>query len=295
MTTRLISPLLLATVVVAGAPTPTPAQTPAPTAPATTTTPRPARADGPARPRPLPPRESLRAIRERGVLRACLAPTSPWAIPAVEGQSPTGFSVEIATQLAEDLGVELQLVPTSAPDLIASLFEGACDIVPGGLAATPDRALFLHFSTPIAEHDVEVVGPAGSAATLATLDAATVTVGVVEGSAEQRDARRALPRASLKTFESQSALGEALARKEVQAAVVAAPFSDIAAKESDGALAVLATPLARRRESLAVRRGDLEWLAYLNTWVQARVDEGWLATAHTRWFTSLDWLAPAAR
>ncbi len=273
------------------------AQAPAP-GPAPAATAQPPAADAAARvppadrrPRPAPPRESLRAIRERGILRACVAPNAPWMIEGPEGSRPTGFTIDVATQLAEDIGVELELVRTSAAGLIAAVFEGDCDVIPGGLAATPDRALFLHFSAPIAAHDVEAVGAAGTAT---SLDATTTTIGAVEGSAELQDARRTFTKATIRTFASQAELGDALLKRELQVAVAAAPFAEVAEKLSSGAVASLGTPLARRRESMAVRRGDLEFLAYLDTWVQARTDEGWLAARKAAWFDRIEWLTPAA-
>lgn len=286
MSARLSLALLAATLLTTPATTHARAQAPA--APATTPA-RPATAEGAARPRPTPPRESLRAIRERGVLRACVGPTAPWVIEAPDGQQARGFAVDVARQLAEDLGVELALVRTNTRELMADLFEGECDVIPGGLAPTPDRALFLHFTTPIAEHDVEAVTLTGGAATLEALDAAGIVVGAVEGSAEFLDARRRLPKAEVRTFESQAALGDALFKKAVQAVVVAEPFSDVVSRLAGNTVVVVGTPLARRRESIAVRRGDLEFLAYLNTWVQARTDDGWLAGRVTAWFDTFDW------
>jgi len=45
----------------------------------------------------------------------------------------------------------------------------------------------------------------------------------------------------------------------------------------------------RRGEALAVRRGDLEFLAYLNAWVDARRSDGWLDARASEWFGRLDW------
>jgi polar amino acid transport system substrate-binding protein len=38
-----------------------------------------------------------------------------------------------------------------------------------------------------------------------------------------------------------------------------------------------------------VRRGDLEFLAYLNTWVYARRHDGWLEARRNQWFDKLEW------
>lgn len=246
-------------------------------------------ASGSLRPRPRPARESLGAVRDRGVLRACVSPYTPWVIAAADARDPSGFAVDVARQLAHDMGVELQLVHTNYRDLIADLFEGECDVIPGGIVPTPERALFLHFSEPVAEHDVRLIGALNGATTLAAFDTPTTTVGVVDGTLEMQDAKRRLPRADLRTFPSQAALGDALMHNAVQVAVVASPFSELAVKLSNGAVKALETPLSRREEAIAVRRGDLEFLEYLNRWVKTRRAEGWLESRRMKWFDHLEW------
>lgn len=287
--TLLATTLLLA---FAGAAAAQPTTPPRPADAATPTTPPVRRmppASGSLRPRPAPARESLGAVRDRGVLRACVSPFMPWVITGPDGQAPSGFAVDVARQLAHDMGVELQLVHTNYRDLIADLFEGECDVIPGGLAPTPERALFLHFSEPIAEHDVRLVGTLDGATSLAAFDARTVSVGVVDGTLEMQDAKRRLPNADLRTFPTQAALGDALMHNAVKVAVVASPFSELAVKLSSGAVKGLETPLARREEALAVRRGDLEFLEYLNRWVKTRRAEGWLESRREKWFDHLEW------
>jgi polar amino acid transport system substrate-binding protein len=245
------------------------------------------------RPQPVIAKESLRAIRERGSLRACVAPYTPWVISGAKDGELTGFSVDLARQLAADLGVEVEFVGGGYPDLIPALAEGDCDVVPGGIAATPDRALFVHFSAPVALHEVQVVGPAsaiGEARKASEVNPAGLTVGAVSGSAELQDARRLMPTATVQEFESAAALADALLSGKVRAAVSAAPLPEVFARLSGGKFTIAPEPLSVRGEAFAVRRGDLEFLAYLNSWVQARTFDGWLKERANAWFVTLDWV-----
>jgi polar amino acid transport system substrate-binding protein len=267
------------------------AEAPAPKAPSTPPAAKPA-STAPARPAVLPTKDSLTVIRERGRLVACVAPQAPWALQVDEGQF-TGFSVDIAKQLAEDLGVEVAFVPTDFASLIQALAEGECDVVPGGLSPTPERALFAHFSDPVARHGIGVLAAKQAAAAwkvAADLDRPEVTVGAVAGTAELLDARRLLPKASIVEAPNWTALGEGLLNGKIQAAVAADPLPRLGVKIApDKLVTPLAEPLATRGESLVVRRGDLEFLAYLNTWVYARRYDGWLEARRDQWFDKLDW------
>ena len=71
--------------------------------------------------------------------------------------------------------------------------------------------------------------------------------------------------------------------------MVAVSLKKLAVKLSSGAVKILETPLARREEAIAVRRGDLEFLEYLNRWVKTRRAEGWLESRRIKWFDHLEW------
>jgi polar amino acid transport system substrate-binding protein len=244
------------------------------------------------------PKESLSAIRARGTLKACMAPYMPWVIEGATEGELTGFSVDLARQLAADLGVGIEFVGTGYVDLIPAVVEGDCDLIPAGLAATPDRALFVHFSMPVAAHDVQVVGPAatiGQARRAADLAQAGLTIGVVGASAELQDAKRLFPNASIQEFDGPGAVADALLSGKVALAVSVAPLPAVFTKLTGGKFVVLPEPLGVRGEAFAVRRGDLEFLAYLNTWVQARMYDGWLKDRADEWFVKMTWAEQVAK
>ncbi len=243
--------------------------------------------------RPNIPKETLHAIRQRGTLRACIAPYAPWAIVGTD-QSWSGFSIDITNQLAADLGVKPVFVPGGYGDLVQSLAEGDCDIIPSGLAPTPDRALFAHFSSPTTSHAVVIIADHDAGAgwrSNADLDKPEVTIGVVQDSIEAHDAKKAFPHATITPFPGQQELGEALASGKVKAVAAANPLSDILIKLGGEHVVLVPGTIGQRSEALAVRRGALEFLAYLNTWVLARSDDGWLGERVDHWFHDVTWAA----
>jgi ABC-type amino acid transport substrate-binding protein len=48
-------------------------------------------------------------------------------------------------------------------------------------------------------------------------------------------------------------------------------------------------PILRTHEGMAVHKGDLELLGYLNQWIKANRTDGWLGAVRRHWFDSLDW------
>ena len=90
----------------------------------------------------------LDRVRARQVLRVGYFDDSlPYAFTNSAGQL-VGFDVEMAYQLARDLGVGLELVPVSRGLFVNGLDPAACDLVMSGAVVTADRTLRVRFSRP---------------------------------------------------------------------------------------------------------------------------------------------------
>ena len=91
----------------------------------------------PAPPTSVPPLETIKA---RGVLRVgYLADALPFVFINKAGDL-VGFDIELAHDLAGELGVTLAFVPVDRDRMAAQLDEGYCDIVMSGVLVTTDRA-----------------------------------------------------------------------------------------------------------------------------------------------------------
>jgi len=93
-----------------------------------------------APPAAKPSRDSLTLVRARGKLLACVAPQAPWAIHGPDG-ALSGFSIDVATRLAQDLGVEAVFVPTDFASLVQAVAEGGARGPPRrpGVPGLPQR------------------------------------------------------------------------------------------------------------------------------------------------------------
>lgn len=105
---------------------------------------------GPAEAAPLPPvvTSVLDRVRDRGRLRVGYVKDSlPYAFSNARGEL-VGFDIEMAHQLARDLGVGLELVLLNRSVLDDGLDPALCDVVMSGLVVTTDRAGHVAYSTP---------------------------------------------------------------------------------------------------------------------------------------------------
>ncbi len=112
----------------------------------------------------VPPMETVKAsvldrVRETGVLRVGYFDDSlPYAFFNSRGEL-VGFDVEMAFELARDLGVRADLVPVDRSILDSGLDASACDLVMSGVAVTADRSLHVQFSSPYLDETVAFVVP----------------------------------------------------------------------------------------------------------------------------------------
>lgn len=110
----------------------------------------------------LPPDTSLAEVRKAGVLRACVPPNYP---PLVTGERDApGIDIELLRALAKTIGVSLILSPNPA---IGQDFNprnwhvtrAQCEVMGGGVVASPLTKSFLETSPPYAETGWAMVGP----------------------------------------------------------------------------------------------------------------------------------------
>jgi ABC-type amino acid transport substrate-binding protein len=110
----------------------------------------------------LPPDTSLSEARRAGVLHVCMPPDAP---PFVSGNAEApGIDVEILQALARDLGLRLVGVPEPAMGRDFNprgwhVTRAACEVLAGGLVASPMTRSFLETSPPYAQTGWALVAP----------------------------------------------------------------------------------------------------------------------------------------
>ncbi|HEY7287143.1 MAG TPA: cation:dicarboxylase symporter family transporter [Vicinamibacterales bacterium] len=110
---------------------------------------------------PLPPVTSsvLDRVRQRGILRVGYFDDSlPFAFFNSHGEL-VGLDVEMALQLARDLGVKAEFVPIDRAQLDAGLDPAACDLVMSGAVIMADRAAKVQYSVEYLLETIAFVVP----------------------------------------------------------------------------------------------------------------------------------------
>ena len=239
-----------------------------------------------------PPTGTLDVVRRRGVLRVGVSTFVPWVMNAKSGEL-IGFEVDVAKQLAADLGVKPEFVQSAFPNLLDDLLADRFDIIVTGMSITPARALVANFSIPVSESYARLLANRAKAAgtrTAAGFDRPEVTIAVRAGAIGEDIARRSFPKAKIQPFDDEDALIDAVLTGKVTAGVGWSPAPEfLSAKAGDKLFVPLPEPLARSREAFAVRKGDADFVLFLDAWIRYHQDTGWLAEKRKYWFEGFAW------
>lgn len=236
---------------------------------------------------------TIEQIMKRGVLRVGMDIFQPWAMKDKNGQL-IGFEIDVATRLAEDMGVKVEFVPTAWSGIIPALLTGKFDVIIGGMGITPKRALKVNFSQPYEFSGMSIVAHKELAAGFDTLESfnnKNVQIAVKLGTTAAAAAKKHMPKAQLRMFDNETQAYQELRNGKVHAVVGSAPRPAYEAVDyADSLFLPLKETFTKEPIGFALRKGDADTLAYFNSWITVAGLEGWLQERHSYWFGTKDWL-----
>ena len=143
-------------------------------------------------------------IRSRGTLRmAGILNEDPYFSKDPRTGEWRGFAVEMARDIAENIGVKLEVVESSWANSILDVQSGKVDLALA-LTALPKRALSVHFTSPTYYNSFVIISPKASMKdkTWAQLNDPSITIGVDLGSAQDQITKQMLPKAKILRFKT---------------------------------------------------------------------------------------------
>lgn len=236
----------------------------------------------------------LNRIVDRGVLRVGMSTFVPWAMRDVDDEL-IGFEIDVATRLAEDMGVEIEFVPTQWSGIIPALLTGRFDMIIGGMGIRPQRNLSVNFSIPYDHSGMGIVAHRELAAGFSGLDdfnRSDVVVTARIGTTAADAAERFFPEAEKRFFDDESRAVQELLNGRAHALVASAPLPAFQAIENSNSLFLpIDGTFTREPIGFALPKGDVDILNFVNGWITVVEAEGWLAETKAYWFETRDWAA----
>ena len=238
---------------------------------------------------------TLQQVLNSGDIRVGVVIAEPWVLRAGDGELD-GFEIAVARQLAADLEVEPEFLIYRFDELIPAIESGEIDIIISGLTITTDRARHVNFSRPYATGGIGIATNLRTTAEVTRFEDLSnpdFRIGIAEDTVAAALAEAMLPGADIVTFDDALTAASALVAGDVDVYLDEQPAPTFLSLEYPGLIDIpIARPLLETRSAFAVGKGDGDFLAFLNAWIEAREADTWLPATHRYWFESLRWRQP---
>ena len=235
---------------------------------------------------------TIEQVIKRGVLKVGMSTFVPWAMKDKTGKL-IGFEIDVATQLAQDMGVKIEFVPTKWAGIVPALLTGKFDVVIGGMSVRPDRNLKVNFTIPYDYAGQSIVANKKLAAGFSSLkqfDSPDVVIAARLGSTAADAAKRFMPQAKKRFFDDESQVIQEIINGKAHAAVASAPLPAFQAiKYPEKLFMPITGTFTKEPIGFALRKGDFDTLNYFNNWIRVTDSKGWLSDRKLYWFETKDW------
>ena len=237
---------------------------------------------------------TLEEIQDRKTLRVGLEPMyMPFELNSKSGQI-IGFDVDMAKRMAKAMDVKLELVSTSWDGIIPALLTKKFDIIMSGMTVTQGRNLKVNFANPYI-----VVGQtilinkkhAGKVNSYKDLNDPQYTVTSKLGTTGEQAVKRMIPKATYRSFETEQEGVMEVVNGRADAFVYDSPYCAVAnAQKSEGKLVFLDEPFTYEPLGWAVRKGDYDFVNWLNNFLNQVKHDGTYDKIYNKWFKNDAWL-----
>ena len=230
---------------------------------------------------------TLTKVLESGKLRVgTTGDWNPMSMKDPASDSYTGFDIDVMTELAKDLGVEVEFVPTEWKTL-----------VPGIVADKYD----ISTSASITAQRIRSVGFTDSYYTLGTvpltrkqnldrfgtwedINQEGVTVAVTLGTSQEQQAKALFPKATIRAIEAPARdFQEVLAGRADVSVTSNVEASKLVEAHDILAIVPVEEPAAPADIAFLVAQGDQVWINYLNHWIRIKEYEGFFDALTEKW------------
>ncbi|MCY4168187.1 MAG: transporter substrate-binding domain-containing protein [Rhodobacter sp.] len=239
----------------------------------------------------------IERIKQDGVIRIGLSLFVPWSMRDRNGEL-IGYELDVGRKLAEDMGVEVEFVPTAWDGIIPALVAGTFDVIISGMSVTAQRNLTVNFTDPYAYSGLAILANREMTAGMAIddLNSPDVTFAVRRGATPAVVVAENFPRAQVLQFDEDGASTQEVLNGNAHATMAAQPTPNREAGRNPETLVVMQGELYDPRgEAFALRKGDPDAVNYFNNWIAQQWRSGWLEARHNYWFATEDWADQVAQ
>ena len=205
-----------------------------------------------------------------------------------------GFDIDVAKEMAKAMGVKFTPVNTAWDGIIPALMTDKFDIIMSGMTITQERNLKVNFADPYI-----IVGQTilldkkheGTVKSYRDLNDPKYIVTSKLGTTGEQAVRRMIPRATYKSFETETEAALEVVNGRAAAFVYDLPYNVVfMAQQGADKLVFLDEPFTFEPLAWAVNKGDPDFLNWLNNFLRQIKNDGRYEQIYNKWIKSTDWI-----
>ena len=229
--------------------------------------------------------DTLEKVKKKGVLVAGVKDSTPgFGYVDEKTREIVGYDVDFVKAIAKKLGVKLELKPVTSASRMPQLVEGNIDIIAATMTKTAERAKQIDFSSTYFFTGQKFIVKKGTVKSLADLDGKKI--GTAKGSTSEQNAKKALPRATVLSFDDYPQAFLALQQGKVFAvttdeSILANILGKAPNKEQ---FEIPDIQISDEPYGLGMRKGDKNFVAFVNKTLLEMEKSGEAKKIFEKWF-----------
>lgn len=193
----------------------------------------------------------------------------------VEGENIVGIDVDIANEIAKELGLELEIMDVDFTNALLAPQQGKSDFAAAGISITEDRKETMDFSIEYAQSKQVIVAKADDTSITDEATMLTKTIGVQQGTTADMvyGDTEAHPDAKIQSYKKYLVAADNLKNGKIDCIVM----DELPAKmivENNAELKILDVELFTDKYAFAVKKGNQELLDQINPILEEMIQSG---------------------
>ncbi|MFK8251803.1 transporter substrate-binding domain-containing protein [Ancylobacter terrae] len=229
---------------------------------------------------------SLQDILSAGEIRIGVNVLIPPRAQMDDRNEIVGFDPDVASAIAQKLGVKLVLVNVNGPERIPFVASDRIDASMGGMTRTSERAKVIDFTVPISGNSYGIITREDTGiATLDDLNQENRTIAMSRGTAVLAAVQARLPKAKFLLLDNIPDRDRTVAQGRADAIVDLIDSTRVAKTYPDVKWRIVATPeLAPSFDGIAVAKGNETLRLWLNIAIWELHNSGTILETWQKWF-----------
>jgi polar amino acid transport system substrate-binding protein len=229
--------------------------------------------------------DTLADAKKKGVLVVgCKDSLPPFGYIDEKSRQIVGYDIDFVNAIAKKMGVKVELKPVTSASRMPQLQEGHIDIIAATMTKNAERAKVIDFSHTYFFTGQKFITKKGTVNSLKDLEGKKI--GTAKGSTSEQNVKKAIPSATVLSFDDYPQAFLALQQGKVSAVTTdEAILAGILAKAPNKSqFEIPALQISDEPYGLGMRKGDTNFVNFVNKTILDMEKSGEAAKIFEKWF-----------